>query len=541
MITDPQIASASLPWRRTALFALFTVSGFAGLVYESIWSHYLKLFLGHAAYAQTLVLALFMGGMALGAWFASRRCGNWRNLLRGYAAVEAAIGIAALGFHSVFVAATEAAYDVVLPALAGGAAAPLFKWTLAAALILPQSILLGMTFPLMSAGLLRRHPERPGESLALLYFTNSLGAAIGVLASGFVMIEHLGLPGTIRAAGLINLALAAVVWPLARSPEGVPVAPPVAQPAAAAAAARPPHGASPQLLLVVAFLTGAASFVYEIGWIRMLSLVLGAATHSFELMLSAFILGLALGGLWVRRRIDRAGDPVRFLGVVQVAMGLAALATLPLYGATFDLMQLVVRGTAKTDAGYAIFLASSHAIALAVMLPATFFAGMTLPLITFTLLRMRHGERSIGAVYAANTFGSIAGVFAAAHLGLPLLGVKGTVTAGAALDAALGLYLLWRASSPAAGGARAARAATGVAAAAFAGGDARGHARPAQDGFRRLPARRALLGGRRRARLLSRRQDRLGQPAPVQRGALPAHERQVRRRDQPGLGPPHLR
>ena len=53
-------------------FALFTVSGFAGLIYQSIWSHYLKLFLGHAAYAQTLVLAIFMGGMAIGSWLVSR-------------------------------------------------------------------------------------------------------------------------------------------------------------------------------------------------------------------------------------------------------------------------------------------------------------------------------------------------------------------------------------------------------------------------------------------------------------------------------------
>jgi len=48
-----------------------------------------------------------------------------------------------------------------------------------------------------------------------------------------------------------------------------------------------------RLLLATALLTGAASFIYEIAWIRMLSLVLGASTHSFELMLSAFILGLA--------------------------------------------------------------------------------------------------------------------------------------------------------------------------------------------------------------------------------------------------------
>ena len=82
-----------------AALVLFTVSGFAGLIYESIWSHYLKLFLGHAAYAQSLVLAIFMGGMALGAWSASRLSARVRDLLLAYAVIEALIGLASLAFH----------------------------------------------------------------------------------------------------------------------------------------------------------------------------------------------------------------------------------------------------------------------------------------------------------------------------------------------------------------------------------------------------------------------------------------------------------
>src|SRR5712692_9003111 len=152
---------------RSVFFLLFTVSGFAGLIYESIWSHYLKLFLGHAAYAQTLVLALFMGGMAIGSWLCSRWSAGWGNLLRGYALAEALIGFAALSFHPIFVSATDAAYASILPALGGEIPATLFKWTLAGLLILPQSVLLGMTFPLMSAGLIRRYPAAPGESLAM--------------------------------------------------------------------------------------------------------------------------------------------------------------------------------------------------------------------------------------------------------------------------------------------------------------------------------------------------------------------------------------
>src|SRR6266852_6544804 len=422
----------------SVFFLLFTVSGFAGLIYESIWSHYLKLFLGHAAYAQTLVLALFMGGMAIGSWLCSRWSAGWGNLLRGYALAEALIGFAALSFHPVFVSATGAAYASILPALGGEIPATLFKWTLAGLLILPQSVLLGMTFPLMSAGLIRRYPAAPGESLAMLYFTNSLGAAVGVLASGFFMIEALGLPGTVRAAGILNLGLAALVWLLARGDE-----PRVAGRSEAGAAASPaPYG----LFLAVALLTGAASFVLEIGWIRMLSLVLGSSTHSFELMLSAFILGIACGGYWVRRRIDSIADPVRFLGIVLVTMGLLALATLPLYGEMFGLMRAVMNALAKTETGYTLFLFSSHGIALAIMFPATFCAGITLPLITYALLRGGHGEKSIGAVYSANTLGSILGVFSAAHIGMSFLGLKGLIAAGAALDAGLGLVLLWRAA-----------------------------------------------------------------------------------------------
>src|SRR5437660_421304 len=216
----PPVEAAAVRPGPSVLYTLFAASGFAGLIYESIWTHYLKLFLGHAAYAQTLVLAIFMGGLALGSWLSSRWPARWRGLLVAYAATEAAIGVLGLAFHHVFVGATGVAYDHVLPRLAGSAVAvTVFKWSLGAVLILPQSILLGMTFPLMTAGVLRVFAQRPGQSLALLYFTNSLGAAAGVLVGGFVLIAAVGLPGTIRTAALINFAVAGAVWWLFRGHE----------------------------------------------------------------------------------------------------------------------------------------------------------------------------------------------------------------------------------------------------------------------------------------------------------------------------------
>ena len=422
---------------RTAFYLLFTASGFAGLIYESIWTHYLKLYLGHAAYAQSLVLAVFMGGMALGAAYCARFSARLRSPLAAYALVEAVIGLAALGFHETFVALTDWSYAALLPALGDEGSVLAARLGLACLLILPQSVLLGATFPLMSAGLARAHPAASGESVAMLYFTNCLGAALGVLASGFLLIAWVGLPGTLRTAGVINLGLAALVWMLAR---------PLRAPALEV---RPP--AEPgvlTLLLAASFLTGVASFVYEISWIRMLSLVLGASTHAFELMLSTFILGLALGGYAVRRRVDRVAAPERLLGWVQVAMGLAALATLPVYDRSFEMMARLMQGLARNDAGYLLFNLSGQAVAALVMLPATFCAGMTLPLITGALLRRGAGEGAIGLVYAANTVGAIAGVLFALHIGLPALGLKGALIAGALLDTALGLYLLYRFAAP---------------------------------------------------------------------------------------------
>src|SRR6185503_20893729 len=115
--------------------------------------------------------------------------------------------------------------------------------------------------------------------------------------------------------------------------------------------------------------------------------------------------------------------------------------TLPVYDSTFGLMEALLKGIARTDAGYLLFNLSGAGVAALVMLPATFCAGMTLPLITGALLRRGAGEQAIGQVYAANTLGAIAGVLLAVHAGLPLIGLKGTLLAGAIVDVALGLAL----------------------------------------------------------------------------------------------------
>jgi hypothetical protein len=283
-----------------------------------------------------------------------------------------------------------------------------------------------------------------GNTLSLLYFANSLGAAVGVLVAGFVLVGLVGLPGRCSSPR----------WPTSWSRSSC------SSSRAAAAQTTPRNrpsrrhrsprrpGVVPlslslrRLLLAVSFGTAISSFIYEIGWIRMLSLVLGSATHSFELMLSAFILGLACGAFAIRRRSDAGAASVRTLALVQIAMGVLAVATLPVYLQSFHWMADFMAAFSRTAEGYRAF-----SLARYFHLPRRHAPG--------DLLR-RHDAAAAHApapAAAAAGGGDRAGVrreharldrgrALAALVLLPLVGLKWLLVGGAAIDVLLGALLL---------------------------------------------------------------------------------------------------
>jgi spermidine synthase len=423
------------------LHAVFVLSGFSALIYQSGWTHYLGLVLGHAAYAQTLVLSMFMGGMALGAWWVSRTTGRLQRLLLTYALAECIVGVLGLAFHSSFVAYSRWSLDTVLPKIDSLVLASLWQWGSAALMIAPQTVLLGATFPLVAGAVLRAIPGGEARALGSLYFFNSAGAAVGVLCATFVLLPLWGKPGTLYVAGALNLLLACVAAWLSvaigeqgwsRKQTGVETA------------LEETHSLKrlARTLMLATFLSSAASFAYEIGWVRMLNQALGTTLHGFELMLAAFIAGMALGGLWIRRRAESITDVVRYAGLVQVAMGCAALISVPVLANSYGWVAWLHGALAPSDAGYLLYTLATAVIAILVMVPAAFFAGMTLPLFTAALLRRGAKEAVIGQVYAANTVGAIAGVLIMVHILMPLMGVSLAVVTAAMVDTVIGLVLL---------------------------------------------------------------------------------------------------
>jgi predicted membrane-bound spermidine synthase len=159
-------------------------------------------------------------------------------------------------------------------------------------------------------------------------------------------------------------------------------------------------------------------------------------------MLSAFVFGLALGGFWVRKRMDSFERPELTLAAVQVIMGVCAVATLPAYELAVEAMAWLLSPDERTVALWYQFNILRYLLCLLIMLPATFCAGMTLPLLTHVMLKRGQSEAVVGRVYGVNTLGAITGATLGGLVLMPLLRLQGLVVIGALADMLLGIALI---------------------------------------------------------------------------------------------------
>ena len=396
------------------IYALFALSGFAGLIYEGSWARYLKLFLGHSSYGQVLTLCIYMGGLAIGSFVAGKLVERVKRPLLGYAAVELGIGVGGIIYHPLYILLTDYFYDSSYVASLGSRGAEIVKILLATGSTLPIAIAVGMTFPFIAAGLMRKSGAE--VSLPMLYFTNSLGSAIGILFTSYMLIPELGNHATLCVAASINFLLAAVfcfigyTTPSTHEEEIREQDAETRENAAQAEPLNEDYAAEHRLPMPpknmwfwIAAITGFTSFVYEIVWIRLLSLLMGSSSHSFDQMLSAFILGLAIGSAVSGKLLKK--DSLVVLSLAQIFMGFFALCTLYFYKPFWEGMNVANQIFNTTNDGYVCWSMFKYALSILWMVPTSFFAGMTLPLITLILTRAFKSEAPIGKVYGWNTVG----------------------------------------------------------------------------------------------------------------------------------------
>lgn len=427
------------------IYLLFTLSGFVGLIYEATWARYLKLLLGHAAYGQMLTLCIFMGGLGIGALLAGRFGKNIRSPLLAYAIIELLLAAGGAIYHPLYVSTTGMFYEMVpglSPWLTDTA-----RIILAVGITMPMAILLGMTFPLLAISMARYTHDQGRSSLPTLYFTNSVGAAAGILVTSYMFIPVLGTHGTLLVAATGNALIAISFFILARKVKSYVTPDRSSYAELDKVVQRLPNSINNKrfveiFLLSLALLTGLSSFIYEIGWIRLLSLLFGSSTHSFDIIVSIFVFGLAMGGLFAKYILRKYINAFTVLAIAQLLMGIFALLSIYLYKPVFLLTKEIFVNLDRSVSNYYLFSVAKYFVGMLMMFPATFFAGMTLPIITYLATNYLRNERYNGSIYGWNTIGSIFGATLASLLLLPVLQLKYTIATGALIDLAIGLLML---------------------------------------------------------------------------------------------------
>ncbi|HEX9188940.1 MAG TPA: hypothetical protein VGB87_17810, partial [Vicinamibacteria bacterium] len=438
-----------------ALPFLVALSGAAALVYESVWMRSFGLIFGGTTSAVAMVLAVFMGGLALGSALAARRPS--RRPLRAYGTIELAVGATALLTLPLLRALPWAYGLAVARAGLSGAAESVGIAVLAALVLLPPTILLGATVPL-AVEFLARAGTDVHAGFGRLYLLNTLGGALGVALAPFVLVPAVGVRGTLVAAAAASLFVGGMTrrWSREIGEAGAAgeTGPGSGAPSAAreAAVAEGPPALGPTL----AFASGAATFGVEVLWTRSYALVIGSSVYAFNLMLLAVLLGIALGSAVYARVRGRIHRPARAVGLLFAFAFLAVLAGQWAIG-VLPIAYLAALGTLPVS--FASHQLAGFALCLGTMLPVTAVLGLTFPLLLHLAdPRGAGAQKAAGRLYAWNTAGAIAGALAADLVLVPRLGLQpgylafaGLLLAGAA--AALAASAGWRRPVPALAGA----------------------------------------------------------------------------------------
>ncbi len=397
-------------------FAFFVASGFSGLVYQVVWLRLCMAGFGVTTALISIVLSVFMAGLALGALGGGRLArrlpaGSPALPLRLYGLTEALIATSALAVPALLAAGRRLLLDGT-GGHWGSGSWHLASGALIAAALLPFGILMGATFPLAMETIRRRWPRGAPRSFSFLYVANVLGAMAGTAGSSFVLLEVLGFSRTLLVAAAVNASVAALAGLLSlrrasRAPAAAPVATPAATAAAAPAAVRGPHGNRVPALAMV-FLSGFASLALEVVWTRVYNPFLGPVVYSFGAMLTVY-LAATTAGTWLYR--SRARPDVPWPGLAMAA-GVAALLVLPAAHPGVPLGSTFLAALLRVIVGIA---------------PFCLLLGWLTPML---LDRLSGGDPArAGAAYALNTVGCILGPLAASFGLLPGAGEALSVVA----------------------------------------------------------------------------------------------------------------
>ena len=422
----------------------FFLSGAAALILQVLWTRMLGHVFGATALAVSTILTVFMGGLALGSHLGGRWAARLQRPLLVFALLESAVGLYGLAVPSLL-DAMPAVQRVLVPDGVGFWGYAIVRFALVTLILIVPTTAMGATLPILAQGVVNRSDEMAPQ-VGTLYAANTFGAVVGCLVGGFYLIPSLGMTATVYVAAAVDVGVAVIVaalfgWGgaaalLGRKPDVVPLQ------------LDPPRmvdlsAGDQQRALVVFALSGGAAMALEVLWTRTIGVVIGASTYSFTLILTTFLVGLAVGAAVMTRRVRLIRDPIKVLAYVQLTVGTTAIMANLVADRLPRLLHMFARADGVTVGHLYV---ANFLISAAVMLPSTLALGAVMPLVVKILAPTDEAGRDAGSIvgraYALNTVGAIGGSFLAGFVLLPVIGVERGVGLASVVSLTLGVWLL---------------------------------------------------------------------------------------------------
>lgn len=424
-------------WDRRLFLLAYTCSGLAGLVYEVSWTRLLTRYMGHTTAAASTVVAAFMGGLAIGSALGGRAAPRLRprHALYAYAGLEVVVVLTALAMP-IALSNLNSLLSWAYRDGTSGAAFSLVRVVCCLAVLLPPAVALGATFPVAVRWFLST-ADHPGGAGGRMYAVNTTGAAVGALGAGFLLIPAIGLSGTMMVGVVASALTIGIVLAIARTADGD------ADGTTTSVAAVPRPGRShrgrravsaghelseadvkPWLAGAVLALTGFATFIFEIAWTRVFSMIVGPSTYAFAATVTAFIAGIAAGSFVGSALAARTRRPALALAV---ALGLASMAAG--WAASFvggSLPAIVLRDLVASPTDDLLL---RHSILVAALVVPTAVAlGITFPLaLELAGSRGQPAAARVGTMYAVNTLAAVCGALSSGFFLIPAAGLQNTI------------------------------------------------------------------------------------------------------------------
>ncbi len=405
--SDPNRKRDARPLSRAvaarSVVVLAFLSGIPALVYQVVWTRQVGLLAGGQLGAISVVLVAFFGGLAIGTRLFGSIADRSASPLRLYGRLEIGAGV---------LAATSAwtlRWLGIRPELG-----ELALLAISAGVILPATILLGGTLPALLRSL-ASGPESASRHSGHLVGLNTAGSVLGV-GVAVLSIPILGLRASLLGAAVASAAVGLGALFLARKQQTSP-------------AETEQTSSAPAAILVAAFLVGAATLGFEVLATRLATLRLGSSLYAWGLVLSLFLVGLAVGNLAMARRASTTKSPERDLGWLEVVAACAILLGLAALRPTFNMASAT--------------LSTANLLRVAIgVVPAATAMGAAFPLLARLTIRDARIGAAFGQLSAINTLGGIAGALLAPFLLLPTLGSIGAGLVFAAVNSLVGLVFL---------------------------------------------------------------------------------------------------